>query len=127
MIDIPALQRATIFGSALQIAMVVAGHYSPWIAQHVFMLGGMAISTRAGLHYARQVARGYGPGALGGAIAGGACAAIGIALSVALGDTAPLVLALGTAASCVTGALGGVAGAALRKTRPAEQTPPPLL
>jgi hypothetical protein len=47
----------------------------------------MLISGVAGLLYARDAALGYGRGALGGAIAGGLCALIGIGVSVLLGDT----------------------------------------
>jgi len=49
-------------------------------------------------------------GMVGGAIAGGLCALIGIALSVLLGDTPGFVLALGTAISTVTGVAGGFWG-----------------
>jgi hypothetical protein len=47
---------------------------------------------------------------VGGAIAGGVAALIGIAVSVALGDVAALVLVVGTAGSVVTGAVGGWIG-----------------
>ena len=107
MIDAKILQRSTTVGTALQLAMVVAGHFVPWVRDNVFMFGGMLISGVAGLLYARDAARGYMWGALGGAIAGGLCALIGIGLSVLLGDTPNFVLALGTAISVVTGAAGG--------------------
>jgi hypothetical protein len=112
MIDSKILQRATLIGTLLQVAMVVAGHYSAFVALHVFMFGGMAISAIAGFLYARQAAKGYGPDALGGAIAGAVCALIGIAVSVGLGDTAPAILAIGTVSSAVTGAIGGLIGQA---------------
>lgn len=110
-----ALRRATIVGTLLQVAMVVAGHYVPFIALHVFMSGGMAISLLAGLLYARS-ARGYAGAALGGAIAGGVCALLGIAVSVGLGDTLPMILAFGTASSLVAGSIGGVFGKLLFKS-----------
>jgi hypothetical protein len=47
---------------------------------------------------------------LGGAVAGGVCALIGIAVSVLLGDTPVFVLGLGTAISVLTGAVGGLWG-----------------
>ncbi len=96
--------------------MVIAGHFSVYIAMHVFMFGGMAISALAGLLYANAARRGYGGGALGGAIAGGVCALIGIAVSVVLGDTAAMILALGTFSSAVTGAIGGLIGQAIPRT-----------
>jgi len=110
MIDNTALLRATLVGTVLQVAMVVIGHFVPWVALHVFMLGGMGISALAGGLYAHDAANGYGCGALGGAIAGGVCALLGIAVSVILGDTATNILILGTASSAVTGAVGGLFG-----------------
>ncbi|HEX4295965.1 MAG TPA: hypothetical protein VHZ29_17655 [Rhizomicrobium sp.] len=109
MIDPKTLQRALLAGTVLQVAMVVAGHFEPFVALHVFALGGMAISLLAGLLYGRAAAA-YGGAALGGAIAGGGCALIGIALSVLMGDTQAMVLAIGTVSSAVTGAIGGALG-----------------
>src|ERR1700744_1652367 len=110
MINARILQRATITGTVLQLLMVVAGHFVPWVRDNVFMFGGMLISGVAGLLYARDAALGYGRGALGGAIAGGLCGLIGIGVSVLLGDTPNFVLGLGTAISVVTGAAGGLWG-----------------
>ncbi len=110
MIDRNALLRATFVGTVIQVAMVVIGRFVPWVALHVFMFGGMMISATVGYLYAQDVAKGYGRGALGGAIAGGVCALLGIAVSVILGDTQPNILALGTAISTLTGAVGGVFG-----------------
>ncbi|HTT99895.1 MAG TPA: hypothetical protein VMF58_17730 [Rhizomicrobium sp.] len=110
MIDARILQRSTVVGTVLQLAMVIAGHFVPWVRDNVFMFGGMLISGVAGLLYAREVALGWWRGALGGAIAGGLCALIGIGVSVLLGDTPNFVLGLGTAISVVTGAVGGLWG-----------------
>jgi hypothetical protein len=100
--------------------MIAAGHFSPWVAMNVFMIGGMTISALAGLLYARAAARGYPGGAAGGAIAGGVCAIVGIAASVALGDTPAIILALGTLGSTVAGAMGGVVGQMLSTPRGAS-------
>jgi hypothetical protein len=43
-------------------------------------------------------------------LAGGISAAIGIAVSVALGDVPTRLLALGTGSSAVTGLIGGLIG-----------------
>jgi hypothetical protein len=110
MIDTKALQRAIIVGTVLQVAMVIVGHFSAWVAQNVFMFGGMMISATVGYFYALDIAKGFGRGALGGAIAGGVCALLGIAVSVVLGDTQAVILALGTAISVLTGAVGRVFG-----------------
>lgn len=117
-----ALLRATALGTLLQTAMVLAGHSVPAVAQ-LFAVLGMTLSLVAGVAYALW-ARAGGQrtagrwAAAGGAIAGGACGLIGIAISFALGDVPAPVLGFGTAASAVTGALGGVAGAVLRRRRP---------
>jgi hypothetical protein len=47
---------------------------------------------------------------LGGAVAGGVCALLGIAASAILGDVPPSLLLLGTVSSVVTGAIGGAVG-----------------
>ncbi len=82
------------------------------------MFGGMGISAFAGLLCGRG-AGGYGGAALAGAVAGGVCALIGIAVSVLLGDTQAMILAFGTISSAVTGAVGGLVGRAIMGTRTA--------
>ena len=110
-----ALRNATVIGTVLQLAMVVSGHFVVFIRLHVFAIGGMAISLAAGVVYARAARVARGPSAWNGALAGGACALIGIIVSYGLGDVPAAVLALGTLSSAVTGALGGaVAGGAPR-------------
>lgn len=117
MLDMKSLQTAMLTGTILQLVMIAAGHFSLWVATNVFMIGGMTISALAGFLYARAAARGYLAGAVGGAIAGGVCALIGIAASVALGDTPAIILALGTMGSTVAGAMGGVVGQMLPTSR----------
>jgi hypothetical protein len=105
-----ALVFATLLGALLQVAMVAAGHTHPGIL-HVLGFGGMSFSLIAGLAYA-LLASGSAPPSqvLGGLIAGGLCALIGIILSYVLGDVPVTVLLLGTAACAVTGAIGGRVG-----------------
>lgn len=122
-ISMPALLRAALLGTALQTAMVVAGHFLPAVAR-LFGLLGVSLSLLAGLAYALLGGADVEPptgraGAAGGAIAGGACALVGIAISVALGDVPAAVLGFGTASSAVAGALGGGVGAALVRRRAA--------
>jgi hypothetical protein len=52
---------------------------------------------------------------VGGLVAGGLCALIGIFISYWLGDVPAAVLAFGTASSAVTGALGSWLGTLLFK------------
>lgn len=113
-----ALLNATLIGTVLQIAMVVAGHSSPAIAG-LFAVGGMGISLVAGLLYGMWAHEPKGASAARGAIAGGVCALIGIAVSYFLGDVPMSLLALGTVSSAVTGAVGGVAGAVAGGSRAA--------
>jgi hypothetical protein len=115
MIDRSNLIRATLIGTALQVAMVVAGHYVPALAENWFAIGGTAISLVVGLIYALGARSSLGGGALGGALAGGVCAFIGIAVSVALGDVPAMTLAIGTAASAIGGAVGGIIGALIAR------------
>ena len=101
--------RATAIGTAAQIAMVVAGHFVPAVAE-LFAIGGMGISAVAGWAAMRGQTASLGGAAGQGAIAGAVCAAIGIAVSVTLGDVPTSLLALGTGSSAVTGLIGGVIG-----------------
>ena len=106
-----ALLIASLVGTLLQVAMVVAGHSSPAVAR-MFAVGGMGLSLIAGFLYARLARPATkGSAATGGAAAGAICAFIGILVSYLLGDVPASLLALGTLSSAVTGAIGGVVGA----------------
>ena len=107
-----ALVYATVVGVVLQVAMVVAGHYSPAVAR-LFAFCGMGFSLVAGLIYAAKARTSWGDCGLGGAAAGGLCALIGIGVSFALGDVPASLLALGALSSAATGALGGLIGRAI--------------
>jgi len=120
MIEPRILQRATIVGTVLQIAWMLLGHFFPGMRgfHNVYLFGGMMISAIAGYIYAMAYGAGFKQGALGGAIAGGVCGLIGIAASVLIGDTPFLDIALGTAVTVLTGAVGGLWGeVAARMTR----------
>jgi hypothetical protein len=105
-----ALAYATAVGTILQLAMVIGGHSNKSIAA-LFAVLGVSISLVAGVVYAVS-ARGGSTSllAVGGLLAGGLCALIGIVVSYALGDVPALILAVGTASSAVGGAIGGVLG-----------------
>lgn len=103
----------TTVGTVLQIAMVVVGHQVTAVA-NMFGPLGMTISLVVGILWAREAAAGYGHGARGGAVVGGACALIGIAVSFLLGDVGVIILGFGTASSTVAGAIGGLLGYRLR-------------
>lgn len=108
-----ALVKSTAVGTILQLVMVVAGHYSPAIANQ-FAAGGMTISGIAGLLFAMWSGqKAVGAAAGGGVVAGGVSAFLGILVSHLLGDVPAAVLGFGTAGSAVTGAIGGVIGKVL--------------
>jgi hypothetical protein len=120
--DRKALLTAAVAGTVAQVLLVVVGHFVSFVADNLFALGGVAISVAAGVIYARR-ADPAGPVLLGGAVAGGLCAVIGIAVSAALGDVPWLVLLVGGLASAAGGAAGaGIARAVLRGR--ADSAPP---
>jgi hypothetical protein len=109
-----ALLIAMAVGVALQLAMVIFGHFAPAFRQVGFAVGGMGFSLIAGVIEARLArSGGWGTALMGGAIAGGVCAFVGIGVSAALGDVPPSLLILGSASSVVTGAIGGAIGKAI--------------
>lgn len=105
-----ALLIATTVGTVLQAAMVISGHTNRTIAK-LFAVGGMSLSLVAGVVYA-FLATGSrtGSAVVGGSLAEGLCALIGIAISYLLKDVPASLLALGTLSSAVTGAIGGWLG-----------------
>ena len=108
-----ALIKATIAGLVLQLAMVVAGHFVPMLREQGFAVGGMLFSLCAGVLYVR-LTRGPWPVSLaGGAVAGGVCGFLGIAVSCLLGDVPPTLLLFGTLGSTVAGLAGGALGKVL--------------
>lgn len=110
MLNSRALVLATVVGTVLQVAMVVAGHSNKSVA-NLFAVGGMGFSLIAGLAYAMW-ARGEPTSsvAIGGLVAGAVCAFIGILVSFLMKDVPASLLLLGTVSSAVTGALGGWIG-----------------
>ena len=107
MVDRRAATIATVCGTVLQLGMVLSGHTNSSIAQ-LFAEGGMGISLVAGLLYGKLAHQGSAASyAVGGLIAGGVCALLGILVSFYLGDVPAMILAVGTAGSAVAGALGG--------------------
>jgi hypothetical protein len=103
-----AFAKISTVGIALQVAMVLAGHFNEFIRNNVFAIGGMLISMVVGAWFGRSAARSKAQAALGGAAVGADCALVGIAVSVGLGDTQPMILAFGTAGSAMAGLIGGL-------------------
>lgn len=115
------MKKWIVVGTLLQLCMVLAGH---WIAAVANLFGplGVGISFLVGLLWARESgAESLGGAARGGAVVGGVCALIGIAVSFALGDVTAVILAFGTLSSALTGALGGLVGRRMSAPRPAAR------
>lgn len=108
-----ALVAATAVGTGLQLAMVLAGHWLAAVAA-LFAPVGILISLVAGLLYARAARGSWSDSTLGGVVAGAVCALIGISVSVALGDVAPIILVIGTLSSAAGGVIGGAIGKLLK-------------
>lgn len=113
--NLKLLVRWTLVGTVLQLAMIVAGHFIPFVRDNVFMWGGLAISLIAGFLFARANKGNWADSLLGGVIAGAVCALIGIAASVAWGDTPTAILLIGTCSSGFTGLIGAAIGKLLNR------------
>lgn len=109
-----ALIHATVIGTVLQLAMVIVGHFVPPVAA-LFAPLGILLSLVAGLIYARSAGGTWPNALLGGMIAGGACALIGIAVSLLLGDVIAIILVMGTLSSAFGGLVGGAIGKLLAR------------
>lgn len=112
----------SVVGTLLQVGMVIAGHYNEFVRQNVFAAGGMLISLIIGAWFGAVAARSKAGAMAGGALAGGDCALIGIAVSVAMKDTEPMILVFGTLGSAVAGLIGGIILYALAGSKRAPQT-----
>jgi len=108
----PLVKSATI-GTVLQLAMVIAGHFSPQIAQ-LFPFLGTGLGGLAGLLNGKwstgaTAGQAAGAGAVSGAIGG----IIGTVASNLLGDATLSTIAVGGGSTAVAGLVGGLIGRAL--------------
>ena len=104
--DRKALFWTTLAGTVAELVMAVSGHFIPVIKDYVFAIGGMIISLLVGAWFARMAWAAWRPTLIGGAIAGGVGALIGILVSAAIGDIPWIIATYGTASSTVAGVLG---------------------
>ncbi len=101
-------------GTALQVLMVVVGHFFPALqAAGLFPIAGTLIGGITG-----WLAGAGTPGTMGakagtGAIAGGIAGALGSLVSTALGDVPLSNIAIAGGSTLVTGAIGAVLGRAI--------------
>jgi hypothetical protein len=97
-------------GLAAGLVMTIVGHYVPFVRDKVFAIGGMLIAMVAGFIYARIARGAWRDSLIGGALSGAVGALLAIVASVVLGDVPAFVILVGTAASIVTGLIGGAIG-----------------
>src|ERR1700759_2424117 len=105
MIDLRIFKRALIVGIVFELALVACGHFWPLLRPSL-LFGCMLIAGVAGLLYARDLARGFGIGALGGAVVGTASALAAVGAANVLGDRPELYLPYAVMVSMLTGGIG---------------------
>jgi hypothetical protein len=109
LLEHPLLRRAILVGLILVLALVAGSHFLPLLRSQL-LFGCMMICGVAGLLYAREAGRGYGRGALGGAVAGCVCALAAVGLAGMLDERPDRYLPLAVAVSTLTGGIGGLFG-----------------
>jgi hypothetical protein len=110
LVDAKILDRALIVGVLCEAGFVAVGHYHPVIDQHFGLFGVMMIAGTAALLYARDLARGYISGALGGLVIGAACGLVAVGVANLLGDHPDQFLPYGVMICALVGAIGGLFG-----------------
>jgi len=110
LIDSRILGRALLVGVVLEVGLMVACHVRPLLQIHYAMFGIMMIAGTAGLLYARDLARGYVMGALGGLVIGTACGVAAVGTSNLLGDQPESFIPYGVMICALLGAIGGLFG-----------------
>lgn len=102
------MNTALGIGTALQVAMVVLGHFVPSMqAIGLFPVAGTLIGGITGWLAGKRSAGGGGDAARNGGIAGGATGALGSLVSTALGDVPLANVAIAGGATLLSGAIGG--------------------
>jgi hypothetical protein len=109
-VDLKILRRAIMVGVFFELVLVAMGHFRPRFRPTFELFGCMLIAGVAGLLYARDLARGYGSGALGGAAVGAVCGLVAVATASLMGDRPDLFIPYGVMVSTLTGLVGGLFG-----------------
>ncbi len=110
MIDVKILRRAMLVGVIFELLLVALGHVRPWFKPNFALFGCMLIAGTAGLLYAKDLARGYGLGGLGGAVIGAVCGLAAVGSATLLGDRPDLYIPYGVIVATLTGGIGGLFG-----------------
>jgi hypothetical protein len=109
-LDPKILSRALLVGMLFEAGFMLAGHYRPVLRLHYGMFGTMMIAGTAGLLYARDLARGYISGALGGLVIGAASGLAAVGVSNLLGDRPDEFIPYSVMVCTLIGAIGGLFG-----------------
>jgi len=110
LVDAKLLDPALLVGVLCEAGFVLVGHYHPALDQHFGLFGCMMIAGTAALLYARDLARGYVAGALGGLVIGAACGVTAVGAANLLGDHPEQFLPYGVMVCALVGAIGGLFG-----------------
>jgi hypothetical protein len=110
LIDAKILDRALAVGVLCEAGFVIAGHFRPFLDLHFGLFASMMIAGTASLLYARDLARGYVAGSLGGLVIGAACGLSAVGVANLLGDHPNKFLPYGVMVCALVGAIGGLFG-----------------
>jgi hypothetical protein len=110
LIDSKILGRALMVGLIFEIGFMLLGHFRPNLLPHFGLFGCMMIAGTAALLYARDLARGYVVGALGGLVIGAACGVAAVGTANVLGDHPESFIPYGVMVLALVGAIGGLFG-----------------
>src|SRR5579872_1472496 len=110
LVDAKILDRALAVGVLCEAGFVLTGHFRPFLGLHFGLFACMMIAGTAALLYARDLARGYVIGALGGLVIGAACGIAAVGVANLLGDHPDRFLPYGVMVSALIGAIGGLFG-----------------
>jgi hypothetical protein len=111
MVDLKILKSALVFSLAFQLALAGCARAWPWFRRDL-LFGCMLVAAMAGFLYARQLARGFTAGALGGVLAGAGGALAGVAAANVLGERPEIFMPYAVLIAAFTGAVGGLFGQA---------------
>lgn len=110
LIDSRLLGRALVVGTLMEAILMVASHLRPLLRIHYALFGCMMIAGTAALLYARDLARGYIMGALGGLVIGAACGIVAVTSANVLGDQPEQFIPYAVMICALVGAVGGLFG-----------------
>jgi hypothetical protein len=122
--DKSALSKSILFGSLLQIVMVLIGKFVPSVGSdgNFYPIVGSTVAALAGVRFSKLSSAGsMGTALAGGAVAGGVSSLIGSALAGITGQAPGAlaqVIAIATGTGAAAGIVGGLVGRFLPKAKP---------